>query len=80
VPATDSFCNCIRFGISGYINARALRGKGWLVACWVLLVDVGCSLLSSQMQRRSSKKEKLDILTAKIKFALRNSTPLISRK
>ncbi|KRY97607.1 hypothetical protein T11_1606, partial [Trichinella zimbabwensis] len=52
-----------------------LRGR---VGCW--LIAVGHRLLSSHKQSRNKEKKKLDILTAKIKLAPRNSTPLISRK
>ena len=58
-----------------YINTRALRGR---VGCW--LIAVGHRLLSSHKQSRNKEKKKLDILTAKIKLAPRNSMPLISRK
>ena len=44
----------------------------------MLLVTVGCSLLSSREQRR--KKKKLDILTGKIKLGPRNLRHLTSRK
>lgn len=47
----------------------------WLLVGWLV---VGLSWLSSCAQRRDKKK--LDILMVKIKVALRNLTPLISRK
>jgi hypothetical protein len=40
VPAADSVCDCVMFGIVGlfreYINARAPRGM--VDCCWLLLV------------------------------------------
>jgi hypothetical protein len=51
-----------------------------VVGGWLLLVSVGCGLLSSCVQRRNNNKKKLAILTAKMKSAPRNMMPLISRK
>ena len=45
-----------------------------LVGCWLVVVH---GLLRGNAQKRKNKK--LDILTAKIKLAPRNKTPLISR-
>ena len=69
LPAADSSCDCVTFGILGtfhgvYINARGPRGRV-AVGCWLLVV-VGHDLLSSCMQRNNKKK--LDILMAKIKL------------
>jgi hypothetical protein len=72
------FLQLCDFGIlesfRGYINARALKG---VAGCWLFLIVVGLSLLSSHEQRRYKNKNKLDILTVKIKLAPKNS---ITRK
>lgn len=77
LPAAESFCDCVMFGslgtFRGYINAKGPE------RCARLFIAVGHHLLSSCEQRRNNKKQ-IDILTAKIKFAPRDSTPQISRK
>lgn len=79
MPATDTICNCVMFGILETLEAVSMLGPCKGVGCWLLLVTVGLGLLNSQVQRRSNKK-KLDILTVKIKLTARNSVPLIHRK
>jgi hypothetical protein len=56
--------------LRGFINARVPGGGCGLV---------GCDLFSSCAKRRNNKN-KLDILTLKIKLAPRNSMALIIRK
>lgn len=58
--------------MKGYINARALRGAAEIAGA-----GGGCCGLSSG---RAQRDDKLDVLTAKRKFAARDSIPLINRK
>lgn len=89
LPAADSFCDCVKFGIlenfqrvSNSLRVRAPRrrlvGGGVLLGCW-LLVAVGWSWLSSHAQRINNKK-KLGLLPTKGQLAIRSPKPLISRK
>jgi hypothetical protein len=58
------------------MNVGVLLGVGWL-----LLLVVGCGLLSKSVKRINNiKKKKLSILMLNIKLVSRNLTPLISRK
>jgi hypothetical protein len=73
LPATDSFWDCMMFGILGTFQRVGDGGwVGWLVG--------GCGLLSSYVKRRNNNKKKLGILTVKIKLALRNLLSLLSRQ
>ena len=69
LQAVDSLCVSMTLGV--------LRQGGLLVACYLLLVDSVCGLLSSHVNRR---KNKMDILMANIKLAPKELNPLIIRK
>jgi hypothetical protein len=80
LPVADSFCDCVMFGILG--TFQKYPGPQELGSCWCCCWLIGsnyCWPVLLHVQRRN-KKKKLDILRVKIKFAPRNSTPLISRK
>lgn len=77
MPASDHFCDCVTLGIletfvREYINARAPQEVA--VCCWSIVglsVGVVCGMLNSLVERN---KMKLDILTAQIRLAPKNST------
>ena len=65
LPAADSFCDCVTFGILGtfqrvYKCEGLGKRNGLLVVGSLLLVVVGLCLSSSSAQRRN-KNKKLDI-------------------
>ena len=53
LPAADSFCDCVMFGILGTfqrgINLKALRGR--VGGCW-LFREVGCGLLIAMVKEK----------------------------
>lgn len=60
LQTVDSFCGCMTFEIlgnfRGSINARARNGR---VDCWLLLVAVSYSFLSSHMKRKKQEEKEI---------------------
>lgn len=78
LPATESFCKCVTFGISKTFQkiykCRVVVVVGCLVvgSCWILFV----SSVQGRIRRKKKRKKKdLDILREKIKLVPGTQSP-----